>query len=123
MFLATAVGCNNSPGVSASAPVSGTVLLDGNPMPDGEVRFSVAGEPPRTLAVREGKFSGEVAVGENRVAVIWEKDGPPHPMDPTQKLKVNVVDDKFSGPNSVLTQKVASGGATDLKLEVTSAKR
>jgi hypothetical protein len=115
-------GCDQGQPVAKTAKVSGTVLLDGQPMPEGEVRFGVAGQPIQVMKVTSGAFSGDAVVGKNQVEVIFEKDGPPHPMDPMQKLKVNAVDPKFSGPSSVLSQDVPAGGMQDIKLEVTSAK-
>jgi hypothetical protein len=122
LLVAATVSCNKNPGVSPLATVSGTVLLDGNPMPEGEIRFSMLGEPPRSLEVRDGKFSGEASVGDNRVEVVSEQEGEPHPMDPSQRLKENIVDPQFWGPNTTLKQNVPSGGASDLKFEVTSRR-
>jgi hypothetical protein len=115
-------GCTDkSPGLAATAKVAGSVTLDGKPMEGGEVRFVIPGQPPQSIPVQGGNFSGEAYVGSNRVEVLWEKDGPPHPMDPMQRLKVNTVDAKFSGPESSLKAEVSAGGASDLKFEVTSA--
>jgi hypothetical protein len=107
----------------AKAPVSGTVTLDGQPMGGGEVRFNLVGQPVLTLPVQNGSFSGEVFVGDNRVEVLWEKEGPPHPMDPSQKLMVNTVDPKFSGPQSPFQEKIPAEGATGLTFAVTSGRR
>jgi sialic acid synthase len=67
-----------------------------------------------------GVFSGEVFTGKNRVEVVWDVDGPPNPMDPSQKVKVNKVAAKYTGVNSPLSTEVPSEGKTDLKFEVTS---
>jgi hypothetical protein len=113
-------GCGDSGGGSkgpAAAKVSGTVTLDERPMQGGEVRFSIPGHPPKALEVKDGAFSGEVLSGPNTIEVVWEVEGSrPHPMDPTQKLKDNKIDAKFSGPNSPLKQDIPASGASDLKL-------
>lgn len=122
-FSVLLTGCPDSgPKAPATAKVSGTVTLDGQPLASGEVRFNAAAQPVRTLEVKDGAFSGEVFVGKNQVDVVSEKDGPPHPMDPKTKLKVNVVDPKFAGLNSPFKPDIAASGATDLKFDVTSAK-
>ena len=119
-FLA---GCPDSgPKAPPVAKVSGTVTLDGKPMTGGEVRFNAPGQPAKILEIKDGAFSGEVFEGKNQADVVWEKDGPPHPMDPNTKLKVNVVDARFSGPNTPFKPEVGATGANDLKFEVTSAK-
>jgi len=122
--LALSVGCSDGTVAPPSkAPVGGTVTLDGKPMPAGEVRFNQVGQPAVTLPVKDGAFSGEAFVGDNRVDVVWEKEGPPHPMDPNQKLMVNAVDGKFSGPTSPFQQTIAADGAPNLTFAVTSARR
>lgn len=105
------------------AKVSGTVKMDGQPMGGGEVRFSVTGQPPKSLEVKDGAFSGEVYVGKNLVEVVWDVDGGPHPMNPNEKLKVNKIAEKFWGPSSALSEEVPEAGKSDLKYEVTSAKK
>jgi len=118
------VGCGQD---AAKAPtpvkVSGTVKMDGKAMGGGEVRFALPGQPPKAMPINAGTFAGEAFVGKNNVTVVWEKDGPPHPMDPTARLKVNVVAGKFSGPESPLNAEVGESGASDLKFEVTSERK
>jgi hypothetical protein len=114
-------GSNKAP---ATATVSGTVLLDNQPMAGGEVRFSVSGEPTQIVEVKDGSFSGPVYIGKNHVEVVWEKDGAPNPTDPkAAAMRVNVVSDKFSGPTSPLTADVDASGKSGLKFEVKSAAR
>jgi hypothetical protein len=122
VFATVLTACQESIKAPAKAKVSGTVTLDGTPMAEGEVRFSVPGEPPAAITVKDGAFSGEASVGANVVEVVSEVDGPPHPMDPTQRIKVNKVAPQFSGPNSPLKQQIAAEGATNLKFDVTSAR-
>lgn len=107
----------------AAAPVKGTVNLDGKPMAGGEVRFSAPGFPPKVIEVKDGAFEGEAFAGSNKIEVVWDKDGPPNPTDPTTKMKVNAVADKFSGPNTPFSFEIPAGGKTDITLAVTSARR
>jgi len=119
------VGCGKrTPPGPPLAKVNGKVNLDGKPMAGGEVRFSVSGQPVKSIEIKDGAFSGEAHTGKNRVEVVWEKDGPPNPTDPKlPPIKVNVVDPKFSGMNSPFNVEVPATGASDLKFDVTSARK
>jgi hypothetical protein len=110
------VGCTakNDP-APPTAKVNGTVSQDGKAMPTGEIRFTVAGQPAKTMEIKDGAFSGEAFVGKNNVDVVLEKDGPPSTTDPTTKTKINAV-----APKAPLTVDVAKGGASELKFEVNS---
>jgi predicted small lipoprotein YifL len=118
-----AAGCGEKgPVAPPLAKVAGTVTLDGKPMEGGEVRFNTVGQAPRVIAVQGGAFTGEVYVGPNQIDVVWDKEGPPHPMDPNIRIPVNAISSQFQGPNSPLKAEVGETGATDLKFEVTSAR-
>jgi hypothetical protein len=119
-----ATGCKDSSATTPSlVPVKGTVTLDGKPMAGGEVRFTAPGQTLRTVEIKDGAFSGQAYPGKNRVDVVWDQDGPPNPMDPSSRIKVNTVAPQFSGPNSKLSADIGSSGAPDLKFEVTSARK
>jgi len=120
------LGCNKTAGPKEPplAKVSGTVTLDGKPMGGGVVRFHAADQPAKSLEIKDGAFSGDVYVGKNRVEVVWEKDGPPNPMMPDgPPIKVNAVAPQFSGMDSPFNVDVPAGGKSDLKFDVTSARR
>lgn len=117
------LGCGpTGPKLPSMADVAGSVNLDGQPMGGGAVRFEIDGQPAKVLEVQAGKFSGKVFQGKNRISVTMDKEGPPHPMDPTKKMMVNAVDAKFSGPQTPFTQEIGASGASDLKFDVTSAR-
>jgi hypothetical protein len=119
--LVAFVGCSKpGPTTPALAPVKGKVNLDGKAMGGGEIRFGVAGQPVKTLPIKDGTFEGQVFAGQNVIEVLWEKDGPPHPMDPNQRMKINTVAPKYSGPNSPLNKTIDASGASDLKFDVTT---
>jgi len=117
-------GCGKPNAPPPTAKVSGTVNLDGKPMQGGEIRFELAGYGPKNLEITNGTFSGDVFVGKNRVDVVWDKDMP-NPMDPKgPPVKGgNAVDPKFLGPNSPLNAEIPAGGKSDLKFDVTSARK
>jgi len=122
--VAVAYGCRGRSSTGpATAPVSGTVTLDGEPMQGGEVRFMVPGQPPRVMPVENGGFSGAAFLGENQVDVVWERDGPPNPMNPVDRLKINVVSERFSGGRSPFTVDIPPAGVDAVTLAVTSAAK
>ena len=124
LALAGLTGCKSSTTAPAVVPVKGTVNLDGKPMAGGEVRFIAPGQPAQVIEIKsDGTFSGQAYVGKNQVEVVWDQDGPPNPMEPATPIKVNVVAPQFSGADSRLSADVGSGGASDLKFDVTSARR
>ena len=131
LFVATMAlltGCGGGGAGNVAAPaaskVAGTVQMDGKPMAGGEVRFHAPGQPVKILEIKDGAFSGDVYPGDNRIEVIWQKDGPPNPMDKNlPPLVINTVDAQFSGMKSTLKQTIPATGDTSLKFEVKSAKK
>jgi len=119
------VGCGPRTGAAPPlAKVKGTVNLDGKAMGGGEVRFSVPGQPVRSIPIQDGAFSGEAHIGKNLINVVWEKDGGPNPMDPNlPPIKVNVVDPKYASMDSPFNVEVPKDGVSDLKFDVTSARK
>jgi hypothetical protein len=116
-------GCKSSSSGPNLVAVKGTVNLDGKPMEGGEIRFIAPGQPAVVIEIKSGAFSGKAPAGKNTVEVVWDQDGPANPMDPSTRIKVNTVSPQFSGPNSTLSADVPAGGASDLKFDVTSARR
>ncbi len=115
--LALVSGCS---GTTITAPpvakVSGTVNLDGKPMPEGTIRFEVMGFPPKTSTIKDGAFTGEAYSGKNRVDVVLEHDGPPSTTDPKVNIKINVVAPKE------LSADVTAGGANTFTFDVNSVR-
>ena len=116
-------GCKSSTTGPNMVPVKGTVNLDGKSMDGGEIRFILPGQPAVVIEIKNGAFSGNAPAGKNRVEVVWDQDGPPNPMDPSTRIKVNTVAPQYSGANTILSADVPSAGATDLKFDVTSVRR
>lgn len=121
VLLGVLGGCSSKPTDTAQlAPVNGTVTLDGKAMDGGVIRFSIPGRPVKSLEIKNGSFEGKAYAGKNHVEVLWEKDGPPHDMDPNIRLKVNTISPAFSGPNSKLSADIEPSGSSDLKFAVTT---
>jgi len=68
------VGCSKE-GVQSYANVSGTVTYNGQPLQKGQITFSIAGQPPSSMDIVDGKFNGQAMVGSNRVAVAAFRKG------------------------------------------------
>ncbi|MBI3463294.1 MAG: hypothetical protein HY000_09580 [Planctomycetes bacterium] len=76
MLLLVLIGCG--PSGPVMVPVSGTVTLDGQQMPDGTIYFKtiLAGSVDE-MQIKDGKFEGMVGVGGRRVEVCRYGLGPP----------------------------------------------
>lgn len=71
-----ACGCGGDAGPKG-VPVSGTVTLNGKPLPEGEVMFEPAdgkGAPEQAL-VKDGTFSGTVVPGAKKVRITSWREG------------------------------------------------
>jgi hypothetical protein len=69
-------GCGKSGPIMV--PVSGTVRLDGKPMPDGIIYFKTIAEGSvDQMDIKDGKFAGKVEVGDRRVEICRYGLGPP----------------------------------------------
>lgn len=113
-------GCGPAPRPQApTAAVTGTVNMDGEPVPTGEVHFGMLGVPPRLLEITDGTFSGEAPVGENQVEVYIYKEEP-NPRYPDNPTKTNTVPNKYWGPRTILKATVEDGGPNDFNFDVTS---
>lgn len=112
-------GCSSSQG-PPKHPVSGTVSLDGRPMPDGEVYFRIpATGAIEVFPVKDGAFEGAAAAGRNRVEIYrFEQPSPAQAelarMDPMERAqataKRNVIPDDY-GVRSTLEADVQPGRA------------
>jgi hypothetical protein len=110
LAILMASGCTPAPPPKTpTASVSGTIILDGNPVPTGEIHFGMLGVPPRVLKIADGAYSGEAPVGENQVEVYIYKEGPPNPRYPDDPPKMNTVPNKYWGPKTTLKASVKDG--------------
>jgi hypothetical protein len=102
--------------------VSGTVLLDGSPMPEGEISFITEGEPPAIGTIRNGAFEADVKPGKRRVEVRrWETVAAPK--ETTIKAeapnRINKLPPRFNDA-STLAAVVKAEGGNEFKFEVSS---
>jgi hypothetical protein len=109
---------------TATAPVAGTVQLDGKPMDEaqGEITFAMTGEAPVNIPIKAGKFEGTAPVGDGRVEIRAYRAGKPMMMNGTavgEPVKENYIPPKFNS-DSTMMAKIATGGTKDLKFDVTS---
>jgi hypothetical protein len=72
-FACILAGCSH--GDSNSGTVSGNVILDGQPLPSGSIRFTPEGGhvSPVEAAIAAGKFSATVPLGDCKVAISAQK--------------------------------------------------
>ena len=119
IVVALTSGCTPSvPKAPPLATVKGTVQLDGKPMKNGEIEFEAIAQPPKTLQIENGAFSGEVFTGKNTVRFHMYKEGPPASTDPEKPKNW-----RPSTPvqrKSQVRLRCAWGGKSDLKFDMTS---
>lgn len=121
-------GCGRSgPPPRKMASVSGTVMLDGKPLPDGFVTFVSPTEGHfEAFEVKEGAFAGKAGLGSRRVEIIATRDvqpvattrGPERPPQPTQE---NYLPAKYSTA-STLSADVTESGPNVFMFELTMGK-
>jgi hypothetical protein len=117
------VGCNDGPPAPKLTQVSGTVMLDGAPMAEGEITFS---EPAKgaidTIKVIDGRFEGKTQPGEKRVEIRAYRLGKPNTAmyGPDAKAeKENYIPAQYNS-ESTLTATIPEDGASGLTFEAKS---
>ncbi len=117
MVLSLLLGCPATRPDAATYSVSGTVNLDGQPMPDGEITFISAelGEF-NILEIKDGKYSGEVSAGKRKVeirAFKEEKARAAGGMEVEGTSRVNYIPAKWNA-ESALTVEIKADGPNEL---------
>ncbi|MCE9630179.1 MAG: hypothetical protein K8S94_05600 [Planctomycetia bacterium] len=107
--------------------MTGTISLDGRPLPDGEVYFRIpATGVIEVLPVKDGSFEGLAAAGRHRIEIYrFEQPRPTEAelagMDPMQRAhataKRNVIADKYNIA-STLEADVQPGQANHFAFEL-----
>lgn len=123
-FAAAGCGSARRP-EPARADVSGTVTLDGKPLPAGEITFlALSGEAAITLAITNGGFAGAVSVGPQRVQVASFKTVKRSifPDKPPVEGRENSLPAAY-GADSTLTATIQPGPNPPLTFELTSSPK
>jgi hypothetical protein len=109
-FAAGFAGCG--PCGPKTVPVSGTILLDGAPLAEGEIYFMESqSSGPTVLKVAAGKFDGNLTVGPKRVEVYsFQKSANPPKVRMGPEPTVNLIHPDYN-VNSKLTAEVLADGA------------
>lgn len=121
-ILGLSAGCGYAPTGPKMVPVTGTVTLDGKPLPQGVVTLlpAAGGRAPSGTTDDQGKFHLESIAGDHKVAVskVEVSGGPPPSADglapdfsaAPQKVKA-IVPERYNRPDtSALTIKVPDMG-------------
>jgi hypothetical protein len=107
-------GCSRDPQVT----VSGTVEIDGKPLPDGNITLvGEPGVPPVVLAVKDGKFEGRATPGKKRVEIQGLRPGKLKMADKTYEVSDNYLPARFN-VHSTITAEVGADGIHPAKFEV-----
>jgi hypothetical protein len=122
LALVWTVGCSGRTGPPPTAAVKGTINMDGKPLPTGELHFGVHGAPPSVLKVKDGAFSGQAPIGQNKVELFILTDGPPSQkyQGPGAASKINTAPGKYWGPNTALDAAVGATGSNEFKFDISS---
>lgn len=119
---AVVLGCGSSKRVRQMQTVAGTVTLDGKPLQEGEIYFkkTAAGEVD-VLTIVNGRFEGQVGVGERRVEIYayHEKKVVPMPGEPPETSRENYIPARYNS-KSTLTATIAADAPAPLEFAITS---
>ncbi len=113
-----AISCESKD--SQSQPVSGTVTLDGKPLPEGEVYFIQPGQAPSIFPVKDGDFAGQARPGTHRVEICAYRARKDKVGSPGQNMTPppeNYIPEKYNS-KSELTAQVEPSGTKPFKFEI-----
>ncbi|MDY0170585.1 MAG: hypothetical protein RBS80_28855 [Thermoguttaceae bacterium] len=127
--MAALGGCGRGPDLPPTAPVSGTVTLDGNPLPRGTVQFvpdqnqGTSGTPAVGNIGPDGRYTLHTAgvrgaiVGHHKVRIEAQAE-PKNEMDtwPPSLIPERYNNEQSSG----LSFEVTAGGGNEINIELTS---
>jgi hypothetical protein len=123
--LVGCLGCGGGVNLEKTVSVSGTVMLDNQPMSEGDITFaSTTDGSLDNIPVKEGKFSGQATVGDRRVEIRAFMPDPANAEmykdDPSQAPKVNYLPEKYNSASS-LKASVTADGPNTFDFKVTSS--
>lgn len=119
-IFAGMVGCSGEPASAKKYPVSGTVTLDGQPMPAGVIFFrTVSSGSLDRVDIVGGAFKGEAEAGARRVEICQYQTVTMGEGEMQTENQVNVIPERFN-TNTTLTAEVTTSGANDYQFDVQS---
>jgi hypothetical protein len=119
--LTSLTGCSGSKDKPVS--VSGTVDLDGKPLPEGTVTLvGEGGTAPTKFDVKEGKFEGMASPGKKRVEIRAFKIGKPTKMatEVIEATPENYIPAAYNTESKMTAEGGAGGGLNPSKFDVKS---
>jgi hypothetical protein len=135
ILMATPSGCSRGRDDLPRVPVSGTVTMDGKPLPEGVILFSPIGEATAssagaTGAIKEGTFSipredgpvpgnHRVSISRTDVIEVPAVKGKQSIGAGRKRLGPELIPARYNS-KSELTRQIKRGGATDLTFELRS---
>ena len=128
MLTAGPFGCSTKKPDYPQASVSGQVTVDGEPLPEGEIIFTTVRLGLNdVVTIRNGQFSGRVALGERRVMITAIKmmDPPPSGMPgviETEKVPTETLPARYNA-ETTLTATVSADGPNEFTFELTSDEK
>lgn len=127
-MLMVAGGCGGSSRTARKlVAVSGTVTLDGRPLPEGFVTFVSPIEGHfEAFPITEGAFAGKAGLGNRRVEIIAMRDLPPpgsgpNPSGPLRAVQENYLPAKYS-TESTLSAEVTEAGPNEFTFDLKMRK-
>jgi hypothetical protein len=108
LSLQLLVGCTSSPPPVA---ISGTVTVDGKPLPEGDIILTGEGTAPETFQIKDGKFEGQAKIGKKRVEIHAMKKGEPTKMGDKviEASPVNYLPARYNTESKITAEVTASG--------------
>jgi hypothetical protein len=101
-------------------PVSGTVTLDGKPLPDGVIYFKTLQTGTlETFPVKDGEFKGQAQEGDRRVEISAYRTTIQGAAGMKGEVKENLIPPRYN-VDSTLTAAVTRDGPNTFKFEVAS---
>jgi hypothetical protein len=114
-------GCGGGHAEAPKFPVTGTVLLDGQPLPDGMIYFKdIANGVADSAEIKNGQFTGKAEAGQRRVEIFAYKTQTSDMGGVVSETKFNLVPPRFNA-QSTLTCDVKADGANSFKFDVASS--
>lgn len=121
--VVTVAGCNRKS--DPRVPVSGTVTLDGKPLPVGFISFVSPREGVfESVDIKDGVFKGKARPGNRQVDISAFREDPRQfrSSRPDAPPPMNYLPERYSGASSKLTADVTEKGPNEFTFELTMGK-